>query len=222
MEQSPFWDSNSHSASQESSLLLLNTKVHFLVHERLALVPILSQLNPIRTFPSCFSKIHLFNRYFDMCGYIFFSFVNIQKTNSTEQSLSWETTGRSADQDIPRHLWGPKVQYCVYKSHPLDPILRQMHPVHALTAYFFLILSSHLHRGLPSGLFSSAFYVFILFPLRVTCPPISSSVITLHWKWKLQHRNDTRTFPVLFARCRGGMASPIVSVYHHREKSVWV
>jgi hypothetical protein len=47
-----------------------------------------------------------------------------------------------------------------------------------------IILSSHLHIGLPSGLSPLGFptkilYVFIISPMRPTCPPISYSLICL-------------------------------------------
>jgi hypothetical protein len=46
MEQSYSWEANSHSATQEIPRILWNPKVH------------LSQMNPVRTFPLYFPKIH--------------------------------------------------------------------------------------------------------------------------------------------------------------------
>jgi len=45
MEQSPSWEANNHSASQEIPWLFRNLKVHYRVHNSPLLVPILSQIN---------------------------------------------------------------------------------------------------------------------------------------------------------------------------------
>jgi len=59
VEQSPSWEANSHSASQEIFFLLWNPEVHYRVHKSPPLVPVLSKMNPVHNFLSYFSKINL-------------------------------------------------------------------------------------------------------------------------------------------------------------------
>ena len=49
MEQSPSWEANWFSASQEIPRILWNLKVHYHIHKCPIPVPILSQLNPVQT-----------------------------------------------------------------------------------------------------------------------------------------------------------------------------
>jgi len=53
----------------------------------------------------------------------------------------------SAGQEILQHLSNPKLNYCVQKSPPLDPIVGHLNPVQTIRPYFFniyfnIILSS--------------------------------------------------------------------------------
>jgi hypothetical protein len=54
MENSPPWEADSHSDSQETSRLLWNLKAH----KNPPLVPILSQINPVHILPPYLPKIH--------------------------------------------------------------------------------------------------------------------------------------------------------------------
>ena len=93
-----------------------------------------------------------------------------------EQSPSWEANSPSASQEISRILWNPNVHYRVHKSSPHIPILNQINLIYApipLLEDPFLILSSHLRLGLPSGLLppgipTKVMYAPLLSPIRAT------------------------------------------------------
>jgi hypothetical protein len=93
-----------------------------------------------------------------------------------KQNPSWEAANHSAAQEFPNILWSLKVHYHVHESPPLVPIPSQISPVHTPPACLnFILMSSHLCRGLPSCLFHSGFptnilYAFLFSPVRNTCP----------------------------------------------------
>ena len=59
MEQSPSWEANRFSASQEIPRISWNTKIRDRIHKCPPPVPILSQLDPVHTRTFYFLKIHL-------------------------------------------------------------------------------------------------------------------------------------------------------------------
>ena len=59
MKQSPFWEANRFSASQEIPCISWNPKVYYRSQKCPLRVPILSQLDPVHAPTSYFLKIHL-------------------------------------------------------------------------------------------------------------------------------------------------------------------
>ena len=109
---------------------------------------------------------------------VLYTYLPTLLTYSMEQSPSWEVDKFSASQEIPHNLRNPKVHYRFHRCQPPGPVLSQFDPFHTPHPTFWrsiLILSSHLHLGLQSGLLHSSFpaktlYKSILSPIRATCP----------------------------------------------------
>ena len=83
---------------------------------------------------------------------------NNEVTSSMEHNPSWEANRFWAGQEIPRILSNSKIHFRIHQRPPPVPILTHSHPVHASPSHSrsILILSSHLHLGLPSGLHITA------------------------------------------------------------------
>jgi len=58
VEQSSSWETNRLSVTQEILGILWNPTIHYLVHNSLPLVPVLSHMNPLNALPCLAYKIH--------------------------------------------------------------------------------------------------------------------------------------------------------------------
>ena len=99
-------------------------------------------------------------------------------SNSVEHSPSWEANTSSANQEIYRILWKPKVHYRIHNSQAPVLILNQIDPVNIPTSYFSKI---RFNITLPSmaGSFqcspsfrlpTKTLYVSLISPIRAICP----------------------------------------------------
>jgi hypothetical protein len=88
----------------------------------------------------------------------------------TEPSPSWGTGNCAAPQELPSIIWNPNVQYRVYKSHPLIPILSHINPVHTILSYLSKIRFNIVHP--PTSWSSQRSLSFWLFHRCPICIPL--------------------------------------------------
>jgi len=77
--------------------------------------------------------------------------------SSMKQNPSWEANNYTAGPAISCIQSKLEVHYCAHNCLALIPILSQMNPTHTLRSSRrpHIILSSHLHLGLPNGVIPS-------------------------------------------------------------------
>jgi len=99
-----------------------------------------------------------------------------------EQSPPRTANSHSVSQEIPCLLYKPKVHYFVHNSrHGSLSWTRwiQSTPSPPISHRYIFILPSHLHLGLPSGLFPSCFLTEILYHITPMCATRSAHLILL-------------------------------------------
>ena len=103
------------------------------------------------------------------------------KGGSASPWLEPQWIGKASENATKLNNWlsmNPEVHYRPYISPPLVPISSKFHPVSSIRTFglqIHFILSSHLHLGLPKGLFPSdlstkTLYDFMDYSIRTTCP----------------------------------------------------
>jgi hypothetical protein len=99
-------------------------------------------------------------------------------SNFMELSPSWEATNCAATQELPSILWNWRFITMFKRALHWSLLWArsfQSIPPHSFSLISILILSIHLHLGLPNGLFLFGFptkilYEFLFPHIRGTCP----------------------------------------------------
>ena len=94
------------------------------------------------------------------------------------QSPSWEANRFSANQEIPRILWNPKVHYRIHKWPPPVSILGQPNPVHIPTSHLLEIHPNIIHPSTPR---SPQWSLSLRFPHQDPIHPLSSPIRALYY-----------------------------------------
>jgi len=148
--QYPPWEVDSHSAKQEITHLLWNPKVHYHVHKSMPLVPLLSQMHPVHTFPSYFPKIH---------SVIFLP--------STPRFFKWSLPFRFPDQNFVCIFLSPIHVTCLI--HQLDHTNNTLWSIHVMK--FLIMQSSPVpHDFLPLRSKYSPWHPVLIHPQSVLFP----------------------------------------------------
>jgi hypothetical protein len=109
MEQSPSWEADSFSASQEIPLILWNPEVHYRIHNSPPPVSVLSQLNPVNAPP------HFLNIHFNII------------LASTPGSHKWSRSLRSPHQNPACTSLFPPYVLHVPPSGPVETRIKQLY-----------------------------------------------------------------------------------------------
>ena len=182
MEQSPSWEANRFSASQEIPLILWNPKVHYRSHKCQPTVLILSQFNPVHNPTFHFLIIHL-------------NIILPSKPGSPKWSLSFRFPHQNPVNvsPLPHTRYMPRSMLNHFPS--LVPNLNPINPAYSLSSYFTNIHFNIIHNidlSLARESFASG---FPRNPLR-TSVPCASRVQTISFP-SLLPSNILRGIPTI-------------------------
>ena len=133
MQQSPFWEANSSSVTQEIPRILWNPKVHYRIHKPPPSTPNPNQSNPVHSSPPHFLKIH-FNIIFP----------------SIYRSCKWFISTRSNYRNhvcnfpVPHTCYLPRPSQSVWYNH-VEKYTLKIVPINFKYTYSFSALCTKYH-----------------------------------------------------------------------------
>jgi hypothetical protein len=166
MEQSSSWEADSSSSSLEILRLLWNPKIYYRVHST-PLVPILSQMNPVHTFPPYFPDMHsninlLSTLRSSECSLPFrFSNQNIIRISQLSHACYIPRLSHTPWLEQPNNIWW-RVQIMKLLIMQSSPASR--HFVNLWTesrTYFVHIFVNHLHTIFHNSCFSNPLVIAV-------------------------------------------------------------
>jgi hypothetical protein len=115
---------------------------------------------------------------------------------------SWEANSSSANQEMSHTLWNPMVQYHIHKSPNVSlSSARSIQSIPHTTSWrstLILVLSSHLHTGIPSGPFPSGFPTKTL-SATLYLPKCATTIPFAIWSSKIYVTRCTDHIALLYA-----------------------
>jgi hypothetical protein len=162
MEQSPSWQANWFSASQEITHILWNPKAHYCIRKCPPPVPILSHVNPVHTPTSYFLKIHLNTILPSMPASakrslsLRFLHQNPVHTSPLPHMRYMLCPSHSSQFYHPNNIW-----WAVQIINPLSPELNPICYLLALLGHHFLRVSRIRVKSLTLTLLMSYIYIYI-------------------------------------------------------------